>query len=153
MWWCFGNAILISIDFGGQFKRALEKVFYRNLNNLMSIKKNMAVPFLPSSQCLKILMKCSSSCLICYFSSTLVIIISSEDEDPGAEGGDEYEEGQESDSDIDEDDLWVCPQCNLKNHPLSRQCARCWVERHEWLPHLKRSVYTSTSCFIKANTL
>lgn len=67
-----------------------------------------------------------------------VIVISSEDEDPGAEGGDEYEEGQESDSDIDEDDLWSCPHCNLKNHPLSRQCARCWVERHEWLPHLKR---------------
>jgi len=67
-----------------------------------------------------------------------VVIISSEDEDPGAEGGDEYEEGQESDSDIDEEDLWACPQCNLKNHPMSRQCARCWIERHEWLPHLKR---------------
>ena len=70
----------------------------------------------------------------------LVVVISSEDEDPGAEGGDEYEEDQESDSDIDEEDLWSCPQCNLKNHPMSRQCARCWVERHEWLPHLKRCV-------------
>lgn len=66
------------------------------------------------------------------------LLLSSEDEDPGAEGGDEYEEGQELDSDIDEDDLWPCPQCNLKNHPMSRQCARCWMERHEWLPHLKR---------------
>ena len=68
----------------------------------------------------------------------LAVLLSSEDEDPGAEGGDEYEEGQELDSDIDEDDLWPCPQCNLKNHPMSRQCARCWMERHEWLPHLKR---------------
>ena len=78
--------------------------------------------------------------LILFVISIVVIVISSEDEDPGAEGGDEYEEGQESDSDIDEDDLWSCPHCNLKNHPLSRQCARCWVERHEWLPHLKRCV-------------
>ncbi|XP_078357538.1 E3 ubiquitin-protein ligase Mdm2-like isoform X2 [Oculina patagonica] len=64
------------------------------------------------------------------------VIISSDEEDPGAEGGDEYE--GESDSEIDEDDLWACSQCNLKNHPMSRQCARCWTERHEWLPHLKR---------------
>ncbi|XP_068708654.1 E3 ubiquitin-protein ligase Mdm2-like isoform X1 [Montipora capricornis] len=66
------------------------------------------------------------------------VIVSSEDEDPGADGGDEYEEGQDLDSDIDEEDLWACPECSLKNHPMSRQCARCWVERHEWLPHLKR---------------
>lgn len=79
----------------------------------------------------------------CFFLSFLAVVISSEDEDPGAEGGDEYEEGQELDSDIDEDDLWACPQCNLKNHPMSRQCARCWIERHEWLPHLKRSVFTN----------
>lgn len=66
------------------------------------------------------------------------IVISSDEEDPGAEGGDEYEGDRESDSEIDEDDLWACSQCNLKNHPMSRQCARCWTERHEWLPHLKR---------------
>lgn len=75
-----------------------------------------------------------------YFLSELVVI-SSDEEDPGAEGGDEYEGDRESDSEIDEDDLWACSQCNLKNHPMSRQCARCWTERHEWLPHLKRQVY------------
>lgn len=79
-------------------------------------------------------------CFFFFVFFFLVVVVSSEDEDPGAEGGDEYEEDQESDSDIDEEDLWACPQCNLKNHPMSRQCARCWVERHEWLPHLKRCV-------------
>ena len=69
-----------------------------------------------------------------------LVVISSDEEDPGAEGGDEYEGDRESDSEIDEDDLWACSQCNLKNHPMSRQCARCWTERHEWLPHLKRQV-------------
>lgn len=77
-----------------------------------------------------------------YFLSELVVI-SSDEEDPGAEGGDEYEGDRESDSEIDEDDLWACSQCNLKNHPMSRQCARCWTERHEWLPHLKRQVYSA----------
>ena len=69
------------------------------------------------------------------------IVISSDEEDPGAEGGDEHEDDRESDSEFDEDDLWACPQCNLKNHPMSRQCARCWAERHAWLPTLKRFVY------------
>lgn len=80
------------------------------------------------------------SILLLYFLSELVVIISSDEEDPGAEGGDEYEGDRDSDSEIDEDDLWACSQCNLKNHPMSRQCARCWTERHEWLPHLKRHV-------------
>lgn len=76
---------------------------------------------------------------VSFFSE--LVVISSDEEDPGAEGGDEYEGDRDSDSEIDEEDLWACSQCNLKNHPMSRQCARCWSERHEWLPHLKRQVY------------
>lgn len=79
--------------------------------------------------------------VICLFFLSESVVISSDEEDPGAEGGDEYEGDRESDSEIDEDDLWACSQCNLKNHPMSRQCARCWTERHEWLPHLKRQVF------------
>lgn len=65
-------------------------------------------------------------------------IISSEEEDPGAEGGDEYEGDRESDSEFDEDDFWACSHCDLKNHPFSPRCARCWRERQAWLPTLKR---------------
>lgn len=64
--------------------------------------------------------------------------ITSSEEDPGAEGGDEYEGDRESDSEFDEDDFWACSHCDLKNHPFSPRCARCWIERHAWLPTLKR---------------
>ena len=39
-----------------------------------------------------------------FYCSHLDDIISSEEEDPGAEGGDEYEGDRESDSEFDEDD-------------------------------------------------
>ncbi|KXJ20345.1 hypothetical protein AC249_AIPGENE28606 [Exaiptasia diaphana] len=55
--------------------------------------------------------------------TAIVIPSSSEDEDPGVEGGDEYEE------DGDSDDSWECTECWTKNYQLTTVCVVCWKKR------------------------
>ena len=55
------------------------------------------------------------------------------EEDPGAEGGDEYDGDGDTDSEIDDDDRWTCQSCSTRNHPITRHCAKCWGQRHEWM--------------------
>jgi len=70
--------------------------------------------------------------LIPCLDEIIIIPSSSEDEDPGAEGGDEY------DLDSDDEGTWECPECWTMNHPMTVKCLMCWKERSSWTQQLNR---------------
>ena len=72
--------------------------------------------------------------LLHVLTESLSLHTSDESEDPGAEGGDEFEDEDGTDSEIDEDEMWSCVSCSTKNHPMTRHCSGCWGRRYEVLP-------------------
>lgn len=70
--------------------------------------------------------------LISFPEEIVFIPSSSEDEDPGAEGGDE------DNLDSDSEDSWECSECWTMNHPMTIKCLMCWKKRSQPVQQLIR---------------
>lgn len=46
----------------------------------------------------------------------------------------EEDDSFDEDTEITEADYWRCAKCDELNPPLPRNCQRCWMLRHDWLP-------------------